>query len=190
MAITWHWPQDQLEIIDFIRQGGVLAYPTEAVYGLGGDPKNAAVVAKILAYKRTRDPGKGIVLVADDWSTCDGFIEPLTELEIAEMKKMNEERATTFILHATTKVLEGLKDQNSGRIAIRVSNHPIVAGLSRALGSPIISTSANYSGCLPAKTAREVRSYFADIALLEGTLGKQKQPSRIFDWDNKEVLRD
>lgn len=190
MATTWHWPQDRLEIIEFIRQGGVLAYPTEAVYGLGGDPNNAAVVTKILTYKRNRDPAKGIVLVADDWATCDGFIKPLTEQEIAEMKIMNDERATTFILHATDQVLEGLTDQKTGRIAVRVSTHPIAAGLSRALGSPIISTSANCSGCLPAKTAREVRSYFADIALIEGALGKQKRPSRIFDWDNKVVLRD
>lgn len=190
MAIVWHWAQDEQEIVDFVRAGGVLAYPTEAVYGLGGDPLNESVVEKVLAYKRTRDPAKGLVLVVDDWQRCEAFIEPLSESDRVQMEKFNAQRPTTFIVQAREGVNEGLRDQTTGRIAIRVSSHPVAAGLSRALGRPIISTSANYSGCLPAKSPEEVRSYFADMPVVVGELGGQNRPSRIMDWQSKVLLRD
>lgn len=186
----WTIAKDAPIIRDAVHRGEVFAYPTEAVYGLGGDPANAATVAHIIAMKVGRSAAKGLIMVAGDWAQCTGFIAPLAEKDKAEMWALGAERATTFILPAGEKVAAQLCDAKTHRVALRISRHPIVRGLCAIVGQPLVSTSANFSAQPAARSIAEVRQYFPDIPLVEGALGGAASPSRIIDWTNKKVLRD
>lgn len=190
IVLNWQAPQDLTLAAAYVRRGGVLAYPTEAIFGLGGHPENTEVIEQIFALKRGRLPEKGMVLVAADWQLCQGFVAGLCRSDMAEMEALNARRATTFIVEAGARAFCALRDGRTNRIAIRISTHPVVAQLSRLLGCPLISTSANLSSQIPAKTAQAVRQYFPQVAILDGALGNEQRPSRIIDWHNRAVLRD
>lgn len=188
-TLNWQWPADLKVAVDYLQLGGVLAYPTEAIFGIGGNPDNQQAIDKILHLKQGRLPEKGMVLVAANWALCEGFMAPLSGKDTDEMQMLNAKRATTFIVEAGKRARDALKDRQTKRIAIRITSHPVAAGLSNALGCPLISTSANLSSYPPAKTLEEVRHYFPDIAILGDELGNEVRPSRIIDWHSKAVLR-
>lgn len=189
--INWRLGRDDAAIIRHIAGGGVLAYPTEAVYGLGGDPGNAATVAEILVLKRGRSPEKGLIMVAANWGQCTDWIaDGLTQAEKQGMAKISAERPTTFILPAGKRVTPALTDRATGRVALRISTHPVVVGLCELLGQPLISTSANLAGEEPTRTVAEVNALFPQLPVIAGSLGGDARTSRVMDWENKIMIRE
>jgi L-threonylcarbamoyladenylate synthase len=141
-----------------LRNGDVIAYPTETLYGLGADALNPAAVDKLFQLKG-RDARNPIpVLVAD----CPMLAELVTE--IPPLAKTLIER---FWPGPLTIVLPARRDiplplvSSTGGIAVRVSSQPIAAELVKALGRPLTATSANPSGKEPARTILEVKNYFS-----------------------------
>ena len=120
---------DKAAFLDLLHSRQVFAYPTEAVYGLGGDPQDADTFAQILRLKGGRRPGQGMLLVAADWAQCHDWVAGLDAALIARLEQEAADRATTFILPATDNVPAWLRDEATGRIAIRVSRHPLVCQL-------------------------------------------------------------
>ena len=170
-----------------LQNGGVIAYPTEAVYGLGCDPWNQATVMRILAMKQ-RSPGKGLIIIASQWEHTLPFVDwgAVDQATIAT----SWPGAVTFILPALAGAPWWL---TGGRhtIAIRLTAHPLSASLCSLFGQAIVSTSANREGRRPAQRARMVRHIFGDGVdhIVHGALGGYARPSVIRDAVSGNVLR-
>lgn len=171
-----------------LRRAGVIAYPTEGVWGLGCDPFNPDAVAKLLMLKQ-REVGKGLILVAATIEQFEPYLRALTPLQRGLLERSWPGPQTWVTPHGGT-----LPDWITGykpRAALRVSAHPIVAALCRSFGRPIVSTSANPSGRAPARTSLHVRRYFPRQLdyVLQGELGGQAGPTPICDLISGRTLR-
>ena len=171
-----------------IHTGGVIAYPTEAVYGLGCDPLNPQAVLRLLELKQ-RPMAKGLILIAADLAQLEPYIEPLTETELATVKA-SWPGPVTWLLPAKPETPRWLRGEHDC-IAVRVTAHPLSCALCRAAGQALVSTSANPSGQSPARSALTVRRYFADRLdlILPGSLDRAAKPSTIRDLRSGRVLR-
>ncbi len=177
--------QKTSDIIEIFQNGGVFAYPTEAVFGLGCDPDNEKAVQRLLSIKN-RPIEKGLILVASGFSQVEKYLKPLSQAQ----QEFTKPSATTYIfpaLSSTPKWLTG--DFNS--LAIRISKHPLVRELCINLDSPLVSTSANLSGLEPAKSAEQVAKQLGSVidAILEGNTGDSQKPSVIRDSISRQIIR-
>ena len=183
MTSVWQLQQ----IAQKIRCGAVIAYPTEAVWGLGCDPFNATAVARLLALK-DRPEHKGLILVAADVEQFAWLLDGLTAEQMAQLTASWPGPNTWLVPHYN-RVPEWISGAHDS-VAIRVSAHPLVAELC-ALTGPLVSTSANPSGLLPAKSRLRIEQYFHGQldAVLSGELGQSSSPSTIRDLRTGQVLR-
>lgn len=171
-----------------ILNGGVVAYPTEAVYGIGCLPENDVALARVIAIK-LRDTRKGLIVVA----ATREQLEPLAELpggEIGRRIQATWPGPVTWIVPARRGV-SALLTGGRPTLAVRVSDHPIVSRLCRRTGSALVSTSANHSGRQPARSALAVRKRLgAEVDfVLSGPLGTMARPTEIRDAASGAVLR-
>ena len=134
---------DVAEAVRLIRAGGVVAYPTEAVFGLGCDPSDPAAVARVLAIKG-RAADKGLILVASDARQLAPWLAPLEPAWRSRMAR-DWPGPVTFVTPAARDVPALLRGGRS-TIAVRVSAHPVVRALCEGCDHPLVSTSANASG--------------------------------------------
>lgn len=169
-------------------QDGVVAYPTEAVWGLGCNPFSEHAVLRLLELKN-RPIEKGLILLAADIHQFDPFIAHLDDLQRQRLKNAWPGPVTWLV--PVNELMPKWVTGKHDTVALRVTDHPVAAGLSRAFGAPIVSTSCNPDGLLPARTAFEVRKYFGDEldAITSGSVGKRKQPSEIRDLLTGEIRR-
>ncbi|MBN8923796.1 MAG: tRNA threonylcarbamoyladenosine biosynthesis protein RimN [Rhodanobacter sp. 68-29] len=175
---------------DLLHAGGVLAYPTEAVYGLGCDPQNRAAFGKIFALKR-RPATQGVLLIAADFAQVERYIDFANVPDDA----LAQVRASwpgphTWIFPRSTAVPDWVAGTHAG-IALRVTAHEPAAALCRAFGGALVSTSANPHGEPPARSAATVAAYFGDAldGLLDAPLGAQDRPSTIRDALSGTIIR-
>lgn len=161
-----------------LKLGGVLAYPTEAVYGLGCDALNEASVYRILALKN-RPVSKGLIILIHDWDQLTPLIAKIPP-ECMEKVRATWPGPVTWVFPKSSSVPSFLSgDHNT--IAIRMSHHPVANAL--AVDGPIVSTSANITTQLPARDYSTVIAQFSyEIdGIVEGDVGIESQPSQIFD---------
>ncbi len=170
------------------RRGGILAYPTEAIYGLGCDPLNWHAVRRLLILKH-RPIDKGLILIAANYEQLLPFIKPLSE---TRMKLVFESwpGPNTWLLPAADDLPYWLKGGHE-TLAARVTQHPIAAALSLACDSPLVSTSANISNRLPATNPTQVRDRLSRTAdcIIHGPTGGEKAPSVIRDAATGMIIR-
>lgn len=171
-----------------VKSAGVLAYPTEAVFGLGCDPRDSAAVRRVITLKG-RTAEKGLILVAAHWHQVEPFIRPLS----AQTRSLIEPTwpgPNTWIVPARRNLSE-LLTGGSGRIAIRITALPILRDLCEACATALVSTSANPTGLAPARDAATVARYFPSGIdyTLDAPVGGDSQPSRLFDAESGERLR-
>lgn len=171
-----------------LRAGGLIAYPTEAVFGLGCDPWCEAAFDRLLALKG-RDADKGVILVAASFAQVEPLIAALPEGRRAELLA-TWPGAFTWICPASSRVPEWITGRHSG-VALRVSAHPVVAALCTAFGRPLVSTSANRSGDAPLRDAATVHAAFgAELdAIIDEPVGGMARPTPIRDALSGEWLR-
>lgn len=173
-----------------LRAGGVAAYPTEAVWGLGCDPAHEAAVMKLLQLKQ-RPVEKGMILVAADLAQLDDWVR-LQALPAQRQAVVlaSWPGANTWILPAGPRAPRWITGAHSG-IAVRISAHPLVAALCRAWGGPLVSTSANLAGKPPARTRTELDPALLPLldGLIDGDTGGLAQPTPIRDALSGQILR-
>lgn len=161
-----------------LYQGGVLAYPTEAVYGLGCDAFNEQAVLRIIGLKR-RPMAQGLILLIAHWSQLYPLIGPVKDAAL-ENVKATWPGPTTWIFPKSSNIPTWLNGNHEG-IAIRMSAHPIAKELSIDLA--LVSTSANIHGQAPARDicALELQFPAGIDGVVLGDLGSESQPSAIYD---------
>ncbi len=171
-----------------VHAGGLIAYPTEAVYGLGCDPLNAAAVQRLLTLKH-RPMDKGLILIASDLDQLRAFLLPLNPDDEATLAT-TWPGPVTWLLPARPETPRWLRGRHD-TLAVRVTDHPLTAALCRTLGHPLVSTSANLAGRPPARDALGVRRAFGDRIdfLLHGPLGGLARPTTIRDLRSGHTLR-
>jgi L-threonylcarbamoyladenylate synthase len=179
---------DLTRAADAIRRGGVVAYPTEAVFGLGCDPRSALAVERILAMKgRPRE--LGLILIASVFVHLAPYLQPLAA-DVEARAGATWPGPVTWIWPARADVpawLTGGRDT----LAVRVTAHPTAAALCHAAGMAIVSTSANPHGKPPARNAVEAETYFGKAlnAIVDAPVGELERPTEIRDIRTGAVLR-
>ena len=170
------------EAVEHLRGGGLVAYPTETVYGLGGVVSKDAV-ARVRALK-ARERGKPLIALVASAN------------DVADLRWTDDARelARIFWPGALTLVLEdplgifppGVRDEDTHAVGVRVSPHPLVARLLEGLGSPITSTSLNLAGEAPALSGDEAAAVVErlgapDVLVLDGGTLAPSKPSSVVD---------
>jgi len=180
--------------IKALKQGDLIAYPTEAVWGLGCDPFNAKAVDKLLSLKgRTVD--KGLIVVAANVDQCRLITQHLPPELRSRFQTHCErveptQRATTWVIPNNNAMPRWITGQFN-TVAVRVSRHPIVVELCQAFDCMMVSTSANLSGQVAAQNRHQVEDTFLNRVqvYVDGSLGGQQQTSELRHLVTNEVLR-
>lgn len=174
-----------LKIID---SGGLIAYPTESVYGLGCNPFNQQAVLRLLALKQ-RHVNKGLILIASHVRQILPLIKPKCANDLARALK-------TWPGHFTwvfpkSNLVPSWVSGDYKTIAIRVSNHPIVKQLCDKLDCALISTSANISNQDNLNSIKDIKTAFGDKIQLyiDAPTGNETKPSNIRDAHSLQTIR-
>ena len=174
-------------LIRYLKQGGVIAYPTESCYGLGCDPKNKYAVEKILRLKK-RARSKGFILISSKINHLYSYMQDLSELQKKEM--MNKWPGPhTWLVPASNYCPSWLRGA-SHNIALRLPKVKSTLNLLNSISFPITSTSANLSHKQSIKTLRACKNLFKNnVKIIEGNIGSEKKPTTIQDFISNEIIR-
>ncbi|MGZ5031115.1 MAG: L-threonylcarbamoyladenylate synthase [Methylobacter sp.] len=170
-----------------LKAGAVIAYPTEAVYGLGCDPLNEAAVMTLLDIKQ-RPIEKGLILIASSLEQ----LRPYLVLDPAIIARITPTwpGPVTWVVPAQPWVPKWLTGEHDS-LAVRVTGHPIARDLCAQFGSPLVSTSANPTTRPAIKDSRKLLKTFAgrDIFIVHGKVGELAQETAIYDAVSGKRLR-
>ena len=181
--MSWH-------IREAVRQlaaGGIIAYPTETVYGLGCDPFSGAAVLRLLDLKQ-RNIDHGVILIASDFAQLEPLLLPLAP---AARKRITASRKdpVTWTLPCPPEIPVWLRG-NHATLAVRITGHPVAAALCEYWNGPLVSTSANIHGQRPSTSALGIYSTFDGTLdyILHGNCGTGRS-STIRDGLSGKILR-
>jgi L-threonylcarbamoyladenylate synthase len=168
---------------DVLLGGGVIAYPTEGVYGLGCMPDDAAAIARLLRIKQ-RDPAKGLILIAAHAEQFAGWIEG------EALPAPRPQQPITWIVAPGPRVSPLVRGDNAG-LAVRITTNPVAAAICERVASPIISTSANISNHPTARNRYVLQRQFRTLVdyIVPGDCGPASGPSEIRDRQSGKILR-
>lgn len=167
-----------------MKQGGIVAYPTEGVFGLGCDPNNYKTVKRLLRIKQ-RPVSKGLILIASDAEQLKPFVTEIPDKALGTWPG-----PVTWLLAANSGTPYWLTGKHAS-IAVRVTAHPVASALCKAFGSAIVSTSANRSGQHPTLTYRDACRRFdtSEILVVPGRVQTVGKTSTIIDSASGSRLR-
>jgi L-threonylcarbamoyladenylate synthase len=161
-----------------LSSGGILAYPTEAVFGIGCLPAFTESLEQIRRIKQ-RHEGQGLILITDRPERLAPYILPLSAAQQARIRRQGG-RPRTWLVPARPECPQALRG-HSPYLAIRISGHPVVRRLCQLTGSALVSTSANRRGQPPAINVDQVQSKLGLHldCILDAPLGKARTVSEI-----------
>jgi L-threonylcarbamoyladenylate synthase len=182
--MSWHIR----ESVRRLAAGGVIAYPTETVFGLGCDPFNAAAVLRLLELKQ-RSSTHGLILIASDFTRLEPLLQPVSP-EVNNRLMETWPGPVSWVLPCLPEIPLWLRGRHP-TLAVRVTSHPLARSLCEAWNGPLVSTSANLRGKPPATSAMGVRMAFDDSLdyILHGRVSRSGKPSEIRDGLTGRVLR-
>jgi len=183
------WPGFRLRrAAHAIARGGVVAYPTEAVFGIGCDPDDPRAVERVLALKE-RPWHKGLIVIAAAAADLLPYLGSVSEEQWRTMTDTWPGAVTWLVpcSNAAPTLVTGASDQ----IAVRVPGHALARALCRHWGGALVSTSANRAGQWPLRSVTAVRRRFGHRLddLVPGRLGAHARPSTIRSITTGEVIR-
>jgi L-threonylcarbamoyladenylate synthase len=169
-----------------LESGGVIAYPTEGVFGLGCLADHLPAVSRILAIK-SRDPAMGLVVIISDPVQIASWVDiPLADLSLPS----SDEKPTTWVVPASDEAPWWICGEHPG-IAIRQTTHPVARALCESVDAALVSTSANISGHPPARNRFVLRRVFGSLVdcIVPGDCGPAVNPSEIRHITSGKILR-
>lgn len=138
--------------VEVLREGGIILYPTDTIWGIGCDATNEEAVAKVYALKQSEDKHSMLCLCRDaDMVVRYVNRAPGIAFEVMELS----DKPLTAILPGATGVAKSLIPE-TGTLGVRIPQHDFCQALLRKFGKPIVSTSANISGEEAAKRLKDV----------------------------------
>ncbi len=177
-----------LKIVDVLRKGGLIIYPTDTIYGLGCDITNAKAVEKVARIKNVKVEKNNFSFICSDLSHISDFTRPISNSVFKLMKK-NLPGPFTFILEANNNVPKYFKGKKT--VGIRVPDNNIIREIVRELGNPILSTSIHDEDEILEYTTDPELIYekYQDIAevVIDGGYG-EFIPSTIVDCTGDEIV--
>jgi len=176
------------QAVNCLRGGKVIAYPTEAVFGLGCDPNSESAVRQLLSLKN-RPATAGLILIADSYERFEPFIAPVPA-QLRERAMLTWPGPVTWLFPRAENTPDWLAGKHDS-IALRITDHAVCRELCSAFGGAIVSTSANPSTAEPARSAARVEEYFGSYVCgtVAGALGGNESPSEIRDLASGVVIR-
>jgi L-threonylcarbamoyladenylate synthase len=176
------------QAVDCLRDGKLIAYPTEAVFGLGCDPANEKAVRQLLSLKN-RPVAQGLILIADCYERFEPFIASVTP-ELRDLAMSHWPGPVTWLFPRAKNIPDWL-DGNLEIIDLRITEHPVCRELCAEFGGAIVSTSANPGAAEPARSAARVEEYFGSYVCgtVAGALGDNELPSEIRDLVTGAIIR-
>lgn len=171
---------------EVLLSGGVIAYPTEGVFGLGCLPDDTDAVERVLRIKR-RSPHKGLILIAARPEQLDDWIDPAVRGALPES---GPRQPITWIVRPAARVPAIVTGDNPG-LAVRITTNPTAAAICNAVEMPIVSTSANIAGRPVARNSFILRRNFGRLVdfVVPGECGPAAGPSEIRELETGRVLR-
>ena len=171
---------------DALLGGGVIAYPTDGVFGLGCLPDDEQALRRLLEIKH-RDPAKGFILLAANAAQFSGWV---AAEELARLPPADPEKAITWIVQPGPKAGPLLRGSHSG-IAVRITMNPVATAICKLVESPITSTSANLAGRPVVRNRSALLRHFRALVdyVVPGDCGPGSGPSEIRRLDDDSVLR-
>lgn len=168
-----------------LKDGGVIAYPTEGVFGLGCLPDRADAVARVLDIKQ-RDPSMGLILIASTHRQLAPWAQLPDDVEL----ESSLEHPVTWLVPAQPTVPFSIRGKHE-TIAVRITAHAVAAALCDAADAAIVSTSANLAGRPPARNALAVRRHFGRLVdfVVPGRSGPARGASEIRDLASGKIVR-
>ena len=194
---------DELDLAaSYLQAGGLLAYPSESVWGLGCDALNADAIHQVINLKH-RDIGKGLIVLTDSAERLKPLLNVSHETSLIDhMQTFSDEfarqhfRALTWLVPIEPSALPSALIGAHDTLAVRITTHPLLKDLCQALISPanpygfLVSTSCNPAGQAPAQNLTQAMEYFGDqIAYLDVDGLGFDQPSCIKDLLTGDILR-
>lgn len=180
------WQANRLQSL--LHNDGVIAYPTEGVWGLGCLPESLPAVSQILRLKN-RSWERGLILVGSSIEQFSSYLAGLPADSLEELKQVWP-GPVTYLLPDNGYCPLWIKGKHS-TVALRVSDHPVVRNLCDRVASPLVSTSANPTGRVPARSSLQVRKYFPTGLdfIVQGEVGKQMGASEVRNLLTGSVVR-
>jgi len=171
-------------VINSLKNGEVIAYPTEGVWGLGCDPSNEKAISRLLKLKG-RSEAKGLILIGSSLKQFSKFIE----VEKYKDKLLEKWPGPhTWLVPPRPEISKAIIGNNE-KIALRLSSHKQVIELCEEFKGAIISSSANKENTPTLESPEEIKGIFPDIKVLKGKLGGLNRPSKIQDLLTGELIR-
>ena len=182
-----NFENDIEECLKVLKDGGLILYPTDTVWGIGCDATNEKAVERVYALKQRSDEKAMIVLVADESEILKHVAAP--DLQVFDHLQKTK-RPTTVIYDGAIGFAGNLVAKD-GSIAIRICNDVFCKHLIKRFRKPIVSTSANISGQPAAKNfagiAEEIKAGVDYIVHYRQNDIKAAEPSALIKWDNGKV---
>ena len=179
------------EAVKLLKQGGVLVYPTETSYGLGGDATKRSSLKKIFKIKK-RKPNKAVTVLVADFTMAKKYGK--FDKRSWKLAKKYWPGPLTLVLAVRNQRQKVFLDPvgNNKTLGMRISPQPLATQLVKELKRPLVTTSANLSGQPAAYSTREIIGYFKnkkfqpDLILDAGRLPKTR-PSTVIKIENKKI---
>ena len=163
-----------------LRQGGVVAIPTDTLYALAADATSATAVARVFAIKG-RNAERALPVIAADEAQVSGLVGELGSLG-RRLARQFWPGPLSLVIRARGTLAPAVHG-GVGTVAVRVPASPLARALARAAGVPLTATSANASGEHPALTAQDVERSLGSIVdlILDGGPSAGRVPSTLVD---------
>ena len=168
--------------VEALRDGGVIIYPTDTIYGLGCDIENRDAIEKVYKIKG-RDPSKPLSFICNDL-TCVARYGVVSDRAYKVMRRTLP-GPYTYLLRATKETPKMLQQKKKKTVGIRIPASAVSLALVKKLGRPIITTSVNIAGEDVLSSPKQMEELFGDrvdIILDAGPLSKE--PSTVVDWSD------
>lgn len=196
--------EEMKKALEVLREGGVILYPTDTVWGIGCDATNPEAVAKVYAIKN-REDSKSLVLLASDMDMICRYVREVPEMAV-QLVEVNDKPMTIIYpgavagengcMKADRRLLAYNTVAEDGTVGIRIPMMDFCQQLVAKLGRPIVSTSANISGePTPKKFAEiseEIKSavdYIVDSSLEKGSTGQSSSIIKVGLDYSIEIIR-
>lgn len=170
MDVNRYDKEDLQAALRVLREGGIIVYPTDTVWGIGCDATNEEAVRKIYAMKQ-REDSKSMLVLLDSPAKLNYYIADIPDAawalleasDTSDLSDSSDQKPLTIIYPNARNMAKNLIAED-GSIGIRITNEPFSKALCAQLKHPIVSTSANISGQPTPRFYREINEVILDFA--------------------------